>query len=199
MRGVTLRVTPERAAELVAAAAGGDNVAWQELVDGYMGLLTSTVRKYRLNDSDTTDVVQTTWLRLVQNIDRLDDPARVGAWLITTARRESLRVLGQHRRIVPVGDATVLDGSDHHTTAPYTQILNEERDTAVRTLFERLPPRCQELLALVLHDPPVDYDTISQKLAMPIGSIGPTRGRCLKKLAALAQEHGVDLGDMRGL
>jgi RNA polymerase sigma factor (sigma-70 family) len=197
MRGVTLRLTPERAAELVLAAASGDNIAWQELVDGYMGLLLSTVRKYRLNDSDTTDVVQTTWLRLVQNIDRLDDPARVGAWLVTTARRESLRVLGQHRRVVPVGDSAVLDGSDHRTTAPYAEILNEERDVEMRALFEQLSPRCRELLALVLADPPADYETISTKLEMPIGSIGPTRGRCLKKLAALAEASGVDLSQLR--
>ena len=76
-------------------------------------------------------------------------------------------------------------------------MLGAERDDAMRALFDLLPPRCRDLLSLVLADPPVDYDTISERLSMPIGSIGPTRGRCLKKLAALAEEHGIDLGDLR--
>jgi RNA polymerase sigma factor (sigma-70 family) len=193
-----VRLTPERAGELVVAAAAGDSIAWQELVDGYMGLIWSTVRRYRLSQSDATDVTQTTWLRLVQNIDRLDDPARVGAWLATTARREALRVIEQHRRVLLTGDPAVLDGSDHRITAPESGVVGEERDAAVRELFDQLPPRCRDLLRLVLADPPVDYDTISEQLGMPIGSIGPTRGRCLKKLAALAEAKGIDLGEMRG-
>jgi RNA polymerase sigma factor (sigma-70 family) len=162
-----------------------------------MGLIMSTVRRYRLSQSDATDVAQTTWLRLVQNIDRLEDPARVGAWLATTARREALRVLDQHRKVILTGDPAVLDGSDHRITPPESGVLGEERDDAMRALFELLPPRCRDLLTLVLADPPVDYDTISERLAMPIGSIGPTRGRCLKKLAALAEARGIDLGDLR--
>ncbi|HTR70950.1 MAG TPA: sigma-70 family RNA polymerase sigma factor [Mycobacteriales bacterium] len=198
-RGGVLRVTPERAAELVRAAADGDANAWQELVDGFSALVWSTVLKFRLNQSDAIDVTQTTWLRLVQNIDRLDDPARVGAWLTTTARREALRVIEQHRRVILTADSAVLDGSDHRAAPPESGLIGEERDLVVRELFDQLPPRCQELLRLVLRDPPVDYDTISTRLGMPVGSIGPTRGRCLKKLAALAAERGIDLGDMRGL
>lgn len=191
-------ITPERAAELVRAAARGDSDSWQELVDGYMGLLRSTVRKYRLSDSDGTDVVQTTWLRLVQNIDRIEDPARVGAWLVTTASREALRVIGQHQRTVLVEDDGLLDTRQASAPGVDAGLIGAERDASVRELLELLPDRCQELLTLLTSDPPPDYETISSRLNMPIGSIGPTRGRCLKKLAALAAERGIELGDLRG-
>jgi RNA polymerase sigma factor (sigma-70 family) len=180
----------------VRAAAGGDADSWQELVDGYMGLLWSTVRKYRLRDSDGTDVIQTTWLRLVQNIDRIEDPARVGAWLVTTARREALRVIGQHQRMVLTEDDALLDAVQPSGPGVDARLIGAERDAAVRELLMELPPRCQELLALLTSDPAPDYETISAQLGMPIGSIGPTRGRCLKKLAMLAAERGIEIGDL---
>src|SRR4051812_31229099 len=88
-------------AELVRAAADGDQVAWDELVDRYNGLVWSVARSHRLSSVDASDVVQTTWLRLVEYLGRLQDPERVGAWLATTARRESLRTLRQSARLLP--------------------------------------------------------------------------------------------------
>jgi RNA polymerase sigma factor (sigma-70 family) len=192
-----VRLAPEQTSVLVRAAATGDPRAWEDLVDAYIGLVWSTVRKYRLNESDANDVVQTTWLRLVQNIDRIDDPSRVAGWLATTAGREALRVISQQRRVVLTDDATVFDGRDQQDAAPDAYLLSDERDCVVRELFEQLAPRCRELLTMVLADPPLGYDVIADRLNMPIGSIGPTRGRCLKKLAALAEARGVDLGQLR--
>src|SRR3954463_4911927 len=89
------RILPDEAAELVSRAAAGDSVAWGRLVSGFLPLIWSTVRQYRLTEPDAADVVQTAWLRLVQHLDRLDDPSRVAAWLVTTVRREALRVSRQ--------------------------------------------------------------------------------------------------------
>jgi RNA polymerase sigma factor (sigma-70 family) len=162
-----------------------------------MGVIWSTVRRYRLNDSDSYDVTQTTWLRLVQNIERIEDPTRLGGWLATTASRESLRILAQRQRVVPTDDSTVFDRSDPHSDNADAGLIGEERDTAINELFEQLTPGCRELLALLMADPPMNYQEIAGKLEMPVGSIGPTRGRCLKKLNALAAERGIDLTALR--
>lgn len=193
-----LRVTSERAAELVKAACDGDAAAWEELVDGFMGVIWATVRRYRLSDSDATDVTQTTWLRLVQNIDRIEDGTRLRGWLATTASREALRVLAQRKRVVPTGDAAVLDRHDQNSVIADAKVIDEEREATIRELFELLPPHCRDLLTLLMTDPPINYQEISDRLSLPIGSIGPTRGRCLKKLNALAAERGIDLEAMRG-
>ena len=92
------RLTPEETAELVARAATGDQSAWEELVDAYAGVIWSVARGFRLRESDAHDVVQTTWLRLLEHLNRLNDPSRVGAWLATTARRECLRIVSLSAR-----------------------------------------------------------------------------------------------------
>src|SRR3954454_24758843 len=112
-KGRHMRITPEQAADLVAAAAAGDRRSWERLVDAYVGLIWAITRSYRLSDGDAQDVSQTTWLRLIENIDRLSDPSRVGAWLATTARRECLRVLRQSRR-----QACSPSGRSSTTTTP---------------------------------------------------------------------------------
>ena len=193
MSGGAHRLAPEDAAVLVKRARAGDAAAWNELVDGFLGLLTASLRAMRLSDSDVRDVTQTTWLRLVQNIDRIDDPARVGSWLVTTARREALRVISQRRmcdvRLEP--DESMWE--DHTATAAFESVLDDERDAAVREVFLRMPPRCRALLAQLFQEPRRPYEEISRELSMPVGSIGPTRARCLKKFCALAAECGLDL------
>src|SRR4051794_25415750 len=84
--------------ELVQAAVAGDQAAWNELVERFQGLVWATSRSYRLSRADAADVAQTTWLRLVENLNRIHDPERLGAWLATTARRECLRHIRLHGR-----------------------------------------------------------------------------------------------------
>src|SRR3954463_10271046 len=105
---MTTRLSPEESAELVRAAAGGDARAWERLVDAYVGLIWAIARNHRLGMSDAADVSQTTWWRLIEQIDRRHDPSRVGAWLATTARRECLRVLGRANRNVLLADTSVV-------------------------------------------------------------------------------------------
>ncbi len=189
-----MRLSPERSAELVLAAAAGDRRAWEELVDAYVGLIWRITASHRLTPGDAADVSQTTWLRLLESIDRLQDPSRVGAWLATTARRECLRVLGQNKRSVPVGEDSAFDGDGANSVELDAGLLADERDVAVRAALRRLPQRCQDLLGLLMMDPPPSYEEIAAALGMPIGSIGPTRGRCLKRLAEMLEAEGIHEG-----
>lgn len=182
---MAMRISPEQTATLVHGASAGDRRAWEGLVDAYVGLLWAITRNYRLSASDAHDVTQTTWLRLVENIDRLSDPGRVGAWLATTARRECLRLLRQSRRTVLLNDWEDLDGTDPDGHELDAALLRLEQCAEVRAAVEQLNPASQALLSLLMLDPPPSYEEISAALDMPIGSIGPTRGRCLRKLQAI--------------
>jgi RNA polymerase sigma factor (sigma-70 family) len=180
-------------AELVQAAADGDRDAWDALVDRFNGLVWSVARSHRLSTIDASDVVQTTWLRLVENLSRLQDPERVGAWLATTARRESLRTLRQSARQVPTEELPEVPEDARLDAA----LLVEERDRALWQAFGELSERCQALLRILVADPPPSYEDISAALDMPIGSIGPTRQRCLERLRGLAEGEGVTSTDRR--
>jgi RNA polymerase sigma factor (sigma-70 family) len=181
-------ITPESAAELVQRIRAGDQHAWDSLVDAYVGLVWAIARNHRLGQGDAADVSQSTWLRLVENIDRIDDPRRVGAWLATTARRECLRVLRLSGRHVLVDDEAELDRGNPEAVPVDAMLLREEEAVMVRAAFDRLPERCQQLLRLLMVDTPPSYEELSAALGMPIGSIGPTRGRCLDKLKHLLAE-----------
>lgn len=144
-------------------------------------------RAHRLNGEDAADVSQTVWLRFVEQLDRLRDPSRAGAWLATTARRECLAVIRRAGRVVPVDLVSLDHQGASHLPAVYAvdaeRLEAEDRSAAVRAAFADLSEQCQALLRLLSADPPVAYDQISAALAMPIGSIGPTRQRCLSRLA----------------
>ena len=168
-------------ADLIARARAGDQSAWDKIVFRYQGLIWATVRAFRLDDQEAADVVQTTWLRLVENLDSLRDASRLGAWLVTTARRECLRLLRLSGRSVPVGDEADLpepsDGPEIDEG-----LLRDERDSALWRAFARITERCQQLLRVLVSDPAPSYEEVSAALDMPIGSIGPTRQRCLDRL-----------------
>lgn len=168
--------------ELVRAAAQGDQAAWNALVERFAALVWSVPRAHRLNNADAADVSQTTWLRLVEHLGRLRDPDRVAGWLATTARNECLRVIRKAGRQIPTGDDQDFDGINITDTAPELPVLAAERDKELWHTFATLPPRCQTLLRLLMTDPPPAYDDIAAALDMPVGSIGPTRGRCLENL-----------------
>ena len=178
-------------AELVRAAADGDQAAWHGLVDRYNGLVWSVARAHRLSTVDASDVVQTTWLRLVEHLGRLQDPERVGAWLATTARRECLRTLRHSARQVPTEAVPEVVGETRVDSA----LLVEERDRLLWQAFGGLSERCQTLLRILVADPPPSYEEIGAALDMPIGSIGPTRQRCLDRLRGLAEGEGVSATD----
>ena len=173
---------------LVRRAACGDRCAWEQLVDQYARLVWSVTRGFKLVDSDAADVFQATWLRLLEHIHRLEHPARVGSWLAVTARHECLRSIAARKRVVLTGDDDALGGAAAASQpGPDERLLADERAQAVREALTRLPWRWQRLLELLMADPPASYAEISDQLGVPVGSIGPTRGRCLERLRALLQ------------
>jgi RNA polymerase sigma factor (sigma-70 family) len=174
-------------AELVRRAADGDMTAWDRLVDQFARLIWAITVEFKLAESDAADVAQTTWLRLLEHIDRIQYPDRVGSWLAATARNECLRSLAARKRVVPSDDDIELSGAVAHGPEIDERLLAHERDQTVRDAMSRLPRRWQRLLEMLMTDPPASYADISDELELPIGSIGPTRGRCLARLRVLLQ------------
>ena len=171
-------------AELVQRAASGDAAAWDGLMDQYGRLIWSITRDFKLVESDASDVVQTTWMRLVEHIDRLEHPERVGAWLATTARNECLRTIAARRRLVLVEDHG-LEGIAGHEQPVDEALLAAERTQTVREALQMLPHHWQRLMELLMAEQ--SYAVIADRLSLPIGSIGPTRGRCLDRLRVLLE------------
>lgn len=175
-------------ASLVRRAGEGDRQAWEALVDQYARLIWSITNEFKLAESDAADVAQTTWLRLLQHIDRIEHPHRVGSWLAATARNECLRNLAARKRVVVVDhDDDELGSAVAHAPEIDERLLADERDQVVREALSCLPRRWQRLLEMLMADPPVPYADISDELGLPVGSIGPTRGRCLARLRVLLQ------------
>ena len=174
-------------AGLVRLAAAGNHQAWDRLVDQYARLIWSITVDFKLTESDAADVAQTTWLRLLEHIDRIQYPDRVGSWLAATARNECLRSLAARKRVVLAQDDEVLTDVVASEPEIDERILADERDQVVRDALSCLPRRWQRLLELLMADPPASYAEISDQLGLPVGSIGPTRGRCLAQLRVLLQ------------
>ena len=176
-------------ASLVARAGEGDGRAWEELVARFGGMIAATGRRYRLVPADIAELQQTTWLRLVANLHKIEQPERVGGWLATTARRESLQLLRRASKYHGGADQMLANMPDAHLPEPDARPIADERDAVLRAAWGRLKPRCQELLTLLVTDDPMGYKDLSQFLNMPVGSIGPTRARCLEHLRRLMAEE----------
>jgi RNA polymerase sigma factor (sigma-70 family) len=168
-------------AALVAAADAGDEGAWATLVKRFSGLVWSVVRAHGLGGADAADVCQTTWLLCVEHLGSVRQPESLGAWLATTARHESLRVLRRSFRQVPT-DVDIDAPVEDDLAAIDARSAADEQRRALWSAFERLSPPCQSLLRVFMADPPPSYNEVAAALEMPIGSIGPTRGRCLERL-----------------
>lgn len=170
---------------LLAAAADGDQRSWAILVDRYAQLVWTVARSFRLDGADAADVSQATWLRLVEHLRDIREPNQLGSWLVTTARREALALLRRSMRAVPTGDAWRLDLPDLTAETPDGRVVRSDDAAAVRRAFRRLPVNCQQLLYVLLAEPTPSYAEVGAALGMPIGSIGPTRARCLSSLRRL--------------
>jgi RNA polymerase sigma factor (sigma-70 family) len=167
---------------MVTGARNGDKGAWDELVERYAPLCWTVSRRFRLSAEDVDDVGQTVWLLLVEHLPDLRDPAALPGWIVTTTHRECLRLLRTHRRTEPLDPADVPAVAPDMVPSVDEELLAHERRDVVRAAFAQLSPRCQSLLAMLVQDPPAPYSEISQKLHMPVGSIGPNRARCLERL-----------------
>ena len=190
--------------DLVARARNGDKQAWDALVERYAPLIWSICRRHQLRTTDADDISQSVWLRLVNRLDRIREPAALPGWLATTTRRECRRVVRTARGSRPVDYALDVENlPDELARTADQEVLEAERHAALRQAFGALDPFSRQLVALLIQDPPVPYAEISAKLGIAVGSIGPYRGRCLEKLrrhpaiAALINAETPDLLDVR--
>ena len=180
---------------LARLAAAGDEAAWSGLVRLFGGLVWSVARAHGLGTADAEEVFQTTWLRLTEHVGRLKEPDRVGAWLATTARNESLKTIRAGRRAAPTDDLDLLDRGDDVT--PELLLLESEEAAAqsarvrrVWSAYQQLPARCRELLRVLIATPPLPYAQVATMFGIAVGSIGPTRGRCLRQLRDMLVASG---------
>lgn len=168
--------------DLVSRAREGDQDAWNAIVERYLPLVCGLARRYRLSEADGDDVCQTVWLRLVEQLDALREPAALPGWIATTTRNECLRLIAARKRMTPV------DPVESATLAGVTDdiagddLVAAEARQALREGLAELPADRQRLLLILLADPPVAYADISAQLGIPVGSIGPTRARALEQL-----------------
>jgi RNA polymerase sigma factor (sigma-70 family) len=188
-------------AVLVSRAQDGDQHAWNAIVERFLPLVGAIARQHRLSEADADDVGQTVWLRLVEHLDGLREPAALPGWIRTTARHECLRLLaarGRTRAVDPQDggldtlDAVTDDVSD-------VELVAAERRQALRDALAELPEARRELLLLLLVDPPLAYEEISRQLGIPIGSIGPTRARAFAALRDTAALRRLALEPEGGL
>jgi RNA polymerase sigma factor (sigma-70 family) len=171
-----------RAADLMSRARDGDKQAWDAIVERYAPLIWSICHHYRLGLADAEDVGQSVWLQLVSHLGTIREPAALPGWLATTTRRECGRVVGAGRGPRASGELDAETVPDGRTETAEQELLAAERHAALREALTCLPPSRQQLMAMLIEDPPVPYAEISARLGIPISSIGPTRRRCLDKL-----------------
>jgi RNA polymerase sigma factor (sigma-70 family) len=183
------RVEQNEVADTVRRAAAGDKAAWEAIVTSFSGLVWSIATSHRLGQADSAEVAQTTWLRLLENLGSIREPERLGGWLATTARREALRLLKLRGREVVTDDEARFDEVPSAAQTPEDVLLGSERKQQMRHAFAKLPERCRKLLHLVIVVSP-PYTEVAAILDMPIGSIGPSRARCLDRLRKLLDADG---------
>jgi RNA polymerase sigma factor (sigma-70 family) len=186
--------------DLITAVKWSDEDGWNALTERYQPIINSVCRRYRLRPEDAADVSQTVWMKVLDNLDRIREPRAIPAWIRTTARHAALAVLRARDRL------TLLDGSQDNSArwSPLTpssydseidaRLVNAERRSAVRDGLAELTENHRALLSLLVADPPITYQQISDQLGLPVGSIGPTRARCLRKLAATTAIRALELG-----
>jgi RNA polymerase sigma factor (sigma-70 family) len=169
-------------ADLVTRARKGDQRAWDALVERYAPLIWSICRHYRLSRADAEDVGQRVWLQFVSHLGAIRDPAAVPGWLTTTTRRECNRVVRAARGPQAAGQLLDENIPDKQITTAEQELLAAESQAALREAFTCLSPSRQQLMAMLIEDPPVPYTEISARLGIPVSSIGPTRRRCLDQI-----------------
>ena len=168
------------APDLVTRAVAGDQQAWDALVDQYAPLIWSVCRRYELTSADAQDVSQHVWLLLFEKLDQLRDPAALPGWLVTVTRRECLRAVRGPGPARGLPDDQAF--ADEHAQPVDQDLLTAERHAALREAVQLLPAAGQQLIALLLADPPLSYAEIGAQLNLAIGSIGPYRRRLLDRI-----------------
>jgi RNA polymerase sigma factor (sigma-70 family) len=183
---------------LVELARAGDNPAWEALVERFAPLVWSICRRFRLADADAEDVGQSVWLRLVEHLAVIEEPAALPGWLATTTYRLCLNVVTRRQRADRAALAEAEARSAQEMVPAEEVVLAAERNHAVREAFGQISVRCQELLSLLAQDPPLSYAEIGARLNTAVGGLGPRRARCLQELRRCPVLAALIEADQRG-
>jgi RNA polymerase sigma factor (sigma-70 family) len=178
-------LSDEKDETLVARCRAGDGAAWEALVRRYQRLVYAIVRRAGLDEQTAADVFQTVFMRLLQQLPRIDEPARLQAWIVTTAKRESILQRRRGARLVTMGDGAADAAQEtiaDEAPGPQQTLEHWQQLMRVRSALDRLDGRCRHLLQVLFAGETSGYDDVARQLNMPVGSIGPTRARCLAKL-----------------
>jgi RNA polymerase sigma factor (sigma-70 family) len=186
-------ITGSEISELVTGAREGDQDSWSELVERHQPIIDAVTRRYRLGREDAADLSQTVWLQLTCHLDTIRDPRALPGWIKVTAEREAFRLIRVARRTISLEPITgCYEGQSSPAELRFSSLADEvdvdllrhEERVAIREGLATLNPNQRELLLMLVAEPAVSYAEISAELGVPIGSIGPTRARCLRKLEA---------------
>lgn len=188
------QVGEQTVTDLVQAATAGESAAWAEIVVRYGDLVRATVAGFRMQQADAADATQNTWLRAVERIATIREPERLGGWLATTAARECLGVLRRSRRELPA--EAFVEQMASTAPSPETRVLRAERNRAMDVAVAELPARRREVVEAIFRGADYDYAQVSQLTGMPVGSIGPTRGRALVELRGRMRRGGFGPEDL---
>ncbi|MGH3770289.1 MAG: RNA polymerase sigma factor [Pseudonocardiaceae bacterium] len=173
--------TTDSAADLLLRISGGDPAAWDDIIRRYGTLVSATVRSFRLQEADSLDAMQLTWLRLAEHAHQVRFPERLGGWLVTTARNECLHILRQARRgpqVIDVEPDRVADPG----AGPEQRVIDVHTTRMLRTLIDELPPCRATLIRMLFTDDPRSYADVARITGIPLGGVGPTRARTLRQL-----------------
>lgn len=172
----------QRIVDLVEGAVDGDSEAWNDLVTRFAPLIVSILARYRIFGADAEDISQIVWLRLVEHLAELREPRALPAYILRTTSNEAMRWFRSSNRVRPYDPQVEQPVQQQTGDGVDDSVLREERRSVLLAALAELPARQRDLLLLLLEDPPVPYQEISRRLAMPVGSIGPTRARALREL-----------------
>ena len=172
---------------LLSRALSGDEQAWNELVTSYSSLVYGTAYRAGLSPDEAADLSQTVWITLLERGSAIRDPVAVPKWLAVTTWRMAVRVKTRDRKHVPLPDPLA-------SNEPSVEqlLLQESRATEVRQALNQLPEKCRDLLLGLFDNEKKNYREVAESLGMPMGSIGPTRARCLAQLHALLRKRGFE-------
>jgi RNA polymerase sigma factor (sigma-70 family) len=168
-------------ADLLGGIHDGDPASWDEIIRRYGNLVSATVRTFRLQEADAVDAMQMTWLRLAENAHRVQFPERLGGWLATTARRECLHILRQGK-LGPIFTDVAPEPASGRSAGPEQRSIDANTRQTLRKLIDELPPLRRTLIRMLFTDNPCSYNEIARIAGIPLGGIGPTRGRALRQL-----------------
>ena len=176
--------------DVLRRASEGDDAAWREIVAHYQRLVYATIRSFRVPSEDAEDLFQETFLRLHRHASGLRDSRALTRWLVVTARHLCLDYVERTR---VRSKTSITSESSALEETPLTEILHLERAQWVREAIHGLPPRCRELLWMLYFEQETpDYEAASRAFGIPLGSIGPTRMRCLEHLLRVLRTRGFD-------